>query len=141
MEQAIVTGDGARVCERMIEAQGGDPRVVSDPSLLPRAEQVVDVLAPRAGVVHGIDALEIGLTAVAMGAGRSRADQAVDHAVGIELACQRGDRVQAGQPLARLHVHRVDDAAGPAQRVQQAFSFGDEPVERSAGVLGRVEAG
>jgi pyrimidine-nucleoside phosphorylase len=78
-----------------------------------------------------------------MGAGRTRADQAVDHAVGLELACHLGDHVHAGQPVARLHVHRESDAAGPADRVQRAFRIVDEASPGSAParqvVLGRID--
>ena len=72
---AIADGSAVRTMERIIGAQGGDPRVVSNPDLLPRATYQVDVVAPRAGFVAAIDAREAGLCAVAMGAGRLRAEQ------------------------------------------------------------------
>ena len=117
----IDDGQGARVFERMIEAQGGDPRVVADPDLLPSCDHQVEVVSDAAGVIAGIDALEVGLTAVAMGAGRTRADQKVDPAVGIELCCQRGDEIEVGQPLAILHVRNPSAADEPAVRVRRAF--------------------
>jgi pyrimidine-nucleoside phosphorylase len=126
MLAAIADGSGARVMERMIEAQGGDASVVENPDKLVRAEHEVAITSDQAGVVTAIDALEIGLTAVAMGAGRTRADQDVDHAVGIELECARGDRVEAGQPLARLQVHDPNAADGWAVRVRGAFEVREE---------------
>ena len=141
LTRAIASGDGARVAERMIEAQKGDPRVVTEPSRLPRTKYVVDVPARMAGVVTAIDSLEIGLTSVAMGAGRSRADQKVDHAVGIELAAKRGDVVEAGQTLARLHVHRREDANEHADRILEAFAIGSEAPSVQPVVIGRIEAG
>jgi pyrimidine-nucleoside phosphorylase len=90
LQAAISSGAGARTFERMIEAQGGNPRVVEDPTLLPRAPEAVLVPAGADGFVAAIDPLEIGLAAVAMGAGRTRADQRVDHAVGIEILAPRG---------------------------------------------------
>jgi pyrimidine-nucleoside phosphorylase len=140
IERAIATGEGARVAERMIEAQKGDPRVVTDPSRLPRTKYVVDVQAECSGVVGAIDSLEIGLASVAMGAGRSRADQKVDHAVGIELVAGRGDAVDTGHALARLHVHRREDAAEPAERIRRAFAIGAEAPVIPPVVLGRIEA-
>ena len=125
LEAAVASGEGARVFERVIEAQGGDPSVVERPEVLPSTAHTVEVLADDAGTVVGIDPLEIGLTAVSMGAGRTRADQAVDPAVGIELCCQRGDAVEKGQPLALLHVHEPDGVDEMAVRVRQAFSFGE----------------
>jgi len=126
MRGAIADGSGAKVMERMIEAQGGDPSVVADPSKLPSTAQTVEVLCDAAGVVTGIDALEIGLSAVAMGAGRTRADQDVDHAVGIELCCRRGEALDQGQPLAVLHVHDPDSCDEIAVRVRKAFTLDPE---------------
>lgn len=123
LKRAIESGEGARVFERMIEAQGGDPGVVADTAKLPSAEHTVEVLSDRDGVVTGIDPLEIGLTAVAMGAGRTRADQAVDHAVGIELMCERGEAVSRDQPLAVLHVHDPDNCDTWAARVRGALTL------------------
>ena len=123
MRGAIADGSGARVMERMIEAQSGDPSVVESPSKLPSTAHTVDVLADAAGVVTAIDALEIGLSAVAMGAGRTRADQDVDHAVGIELCCRRGEPIEAGQPLAVLHVHDPEASDEIAVRVRKAFTL------------------
>jgi pyrimidine-nucleoside phosphorylase len=138
LKAAIASGQGARVFERMIEAQGGDPRVVEHPSLLPTAPVHVMVPAQHNGVVAAIDSLELGLTAVAMGAGRTRADQPVDHAVGIEILAPRGTQVAQGQPLARLHVR--SQAAGEAivDRVQNAFRITDALGAPTPLVLGRI---
>ena len=99
---------------------------MESPGKLPSTDHTVDVLADAAGVVTGIDALEIGLSAVAMGAGRTRADQDVDHAVGIELCCRRGERVEASQPLAVLHVHDPEASDETAVRVRKAFTIDPE---------------
>jgi pyrimidine-nucleoside phosphorylase len=135
LQAAIDSGDGARVFERMIEAQAGDPKVVEDPTIMPQCECRVEVVSDRSGVVVGIDALEVGLTAVAMGAGRTRADQDVDHAVGIELSCARGDAVEAGQPLAVLHVHAPQDAEAPAVRLRAAFGIEDEAATQPGEIV------
>jgi pyrimidine-nucleoside phosphorylase len=109
----------------MIRAQGGDPRVVADRSRLEVAPVEVVVEAPRDGTVVRADALAIGLAAVAMGAGRVRADQPVDHAVGIYVDAKPGARVVRGQPLARLRVRKAEDAAAVKERVANAFTLGD----------------
>lgn len=138
LRQAITSGQGARVFERMIEAQGGDPRVVEDPSRLPEAPAHVLVSAEHEGFVASIDPLELGLTAVAMGAGRTRADQPVDHAVGIEVLAPRGTNVERGQSLARLHVRT--HAAGEAirDRVRRAFRITPQADAPITLVLGRI---
>ena len=138
LERAVESAEGQRVFARMIEAQGGDPRVVDDPSRLPRAEALVDVPSERAGFVAAIDPLELGLTSVAMGAGRTRTDQAVDHAVGIEIVAARGERVERGAPLARLHLRDRADAGAFEARVRRAFSIEDARRPAPGLVLGRI---
>ena len=137
---AIASGAAAKVAERMIAAQGGDPSVVADRSRLEVAGHEVVVEAPRDGFVERADALAIGLAAVAMGAGRTRADQAVDHAVGITVEAKPGSRVSRGQPLARVHVRVRDQAATDiAARVASAFAIGDACPPQRPLVLGRVD--
>ena len=138
LKKAIASGKAAQTMERMIEAQGGDPRVVADTSLLPSASVKVEILAERGGFITGIDPLEIGLCAVAMGAGRTRADQAVDPVVGIELAAVRGDAIEAGAPLAHLHVRRAEDAEAVLARVRSAFQIGAAAGAIPALVLARI---
>jgi pyrimidine-nucleoside phosphorylase len=137
-ERAIASGDAARVMQRMIEAQSGDPRVVDDTSRLEVAKEEALVLAPRAGYITRADALEIGLAGVAMGAGRTRADQKVDPAVGILLHAKPGAAVEVGEPLARLFVRDVKHANGIAERVQAAFAIEDSPPNAKPLVLERL---
>jgi pyrimidine-nucleoside phosphorylase len=127
LAQAIARGDGARVFEKMIDAQGGDPRVVSEPTRLTVAPVEVVVRAPVGGFVASVDALAIGLAAVVMGAGRARADATVDHAVGISVCAKPGAEVGAGDALARIHVHAAADAAAIAERIGGAFVIRPEP--------------
>ena len=138
--RAVESGAGARVMEKMIAAQGGDARVVGDPSRLEVASVVVPVTAARAGYVCAIDALEMGLTAVSMGAGRTRVDQKVDPAVGIVIDAKPGARVAAGDPLARLHVRAEGDATKVAERVRAAFTIDDAPPTILPLVIGRIDA-
>ncbi|WP_438043210.1 thymidine phosphorylase [Sorangium sp. So ce128] len=140
LEAAIASGAAAEVLARMIAAQKGDPAVVQDAGRLPSAPVVVEIAAQDEGYVAAVDPLEIGLSAVALGAGRTRADQRVDPAVGIELAAVRGDRVDRGAPLARIHARRADDARAAADRVRAAFRLGPAPAEAPALVLERIEA-
>ncbi|XXT22916.1 thymidine phosphorylase [Sorangium sp. So ce429] len=139
LEAAIASGAAAEVLARMIAAQKGDPAVVQDPGRLPSAPVVVEVAAQDEGYVVAVDPLEIGLSAVALGAGRTRADQRVDPAVGIELAAVRGDRVDRGAPLARVHARGADEARAAAARVRAAFQLGPAPAEAPALVLERIE--
>jgi pyrimidine-nucleoside phosphorylase len=136
---SIATGQALRVMERMVSAQGGDPRVVADPSLLEVAPGV-PVLAGEGGFVESVDALEIGLAAVALGAGRTRADQRVDPAVGISIEAKPEAKVARGEPLARIHVRDPKSAEAVRGRVERAFRIGSAPPPPRPLLLGRVGA-
>ncbi len=139
LERAIASGDALRVMERLVSAQGGDPRVVRDPSALEVAPGM-PVLATEDGFVESIDALEIGLAAVGMGAGRTRADQRVDPAVGISIEAKPAKSVARGEPLAILHVRRPEHADAVRDRVARAFRISRTPPPPRSLILGRVEA-
>jgi len=137
LERALASGAGLDRLARMIAAQGGDPRVTDEPGRLPRAPARVPVLAPASGVVTAIDPRALALVALALGAGRTRADQAVDPRVGVELAVTRGGRVERGQPLAFLHVARRAAAEVEGIRAAAAFSLGGRAAAPPL-LLGRV---
>ncbi len=136
---AIDNGSAIRTMEKMIEAQGGDPSVVRNPERLARAPVVVPLHADRAGWVAGIDALEIGLSAVQLGAGRLRAEQTVDPAVGIMIDTPIGTRIKAGSMLAELHVQSCTQAESVCDRVRGAFQISDAPPPPTALIMDRIE--
>jgi pyrimidine-nucleoside phosphorylase len=99
---AIASGDGLDRLRRIIENQGGDPRVVDDSRLMPAAPERHVVRAPRAGYVTALDAGLVGRASVLLGAGRERVDDTVDPAVGIVVDAKPGASVQAGDALLTL---------------------------------------
>ena len=138
MDAAIKDGSALRTLEKMIAAQHGDPRVVMDRELFPKAPVTYPVAPIRAGYVTGIDSHEIGLCAVQMGAGRTRAEQAVDPAVGIEIVKKPGARVGEGDYVALLRTRTKAQADAIYDRVQNAFEIGDEQIEPLPLVIDRI---
>ena len=122
LEKVRSDGRGLSTFRRMVEAHGGDPRVVDDPTRLAMAEKRVDVKAAQAGFVTGIDAFAVGMLGVSIGAGRTRADQKVDPGVGIELMKKPGDAVQVGDVLATLVLREHNDEAASVERLQSAYT-------------------
>ncbi len=106
LDRALETGEALRRAERFVEAQGGDPRVVTDPTHLPSAPVETEAVAPRSGYVAAIDARAIGALLVAMGGGRERKEDPVDPAVGMRLFKKRGDAVEKGTPMLKIRAHR-----------------------------------
>jgi pyrimidine-nucleoside phosphorylase len=136
--RAMRDGSAAKLAERMIAAQGGDPRVVAEPDRLPSAKVRVPVLAPRGGTVQSVDPLELGLVGVALGAGRTKTEDVVDPRVGIELAVVVGERVAKGKPLAYLHVNERRGHARHLSRVRDAFKVGPRAVAQPKLVIERI---
>ncbi len=133
--------DGGQALElfaRFVEAQGGDATVVDKPEMLPKAPTVVSVITETPGYVRGIDALEIGLAAVSLGAGRSAVGDDVDPAVGIEIAAPIGSEVRRGDALAILHARDGESVEAAAGRVKGAFTLSEEPHVPGSRILGTL---
>ncbi len=134
--------DGSALAKfsQMVSNQYGDPSVIDDQGLLPSADRHVEVTAKRAGVVTGLEALPIGRAANLLGAGRFTKDDTIDPAVGIELVCRVGERVNQGQPLAVLHVNDEANLAQVEAMVEAAYTISDRPVSEPKLILERVTA-
>jgi len=138
LEGALARGDAREVMARMVAAQGGDARVVAEPDRLAVAPSV-NVVADADGVVAEVDPLEIGLAAVALGAGRTRSDQRVDPSVGIMVRAKPGTRVARGDVLAEVQTRDSVGVAPVVERVRRAFRIGQELLVPPPLVRGRVE--
>jgi pyrimidine-nucleoside phosphorylase len=124
---AIGSGEGLDRFRRIIENQGGDPRVVDDSARLPSAPSRYLLTASRAGVIARLDAERVGRASVALGAGRDRAEDAVDPAVGIMVLAAPGDRVAAGDPVLELHYRDPLRLAAALPLAAAAIMIGDAP--------------
>ncbi len=142
LEAAIADGSALRAFEQLVDAQGGDPKVVKDPSLLKVATQTHEFCATllETAYVESIDALRIGEAARMLGAGRAHADAVIDLTVGIELLKKSGDRVEPSEPLCRLYYSQPDELAAALERVESAYAFSAEAVDLPDLVMGRVVA-
>ena len=129
-ERALDDGSALERFRAMVEAQGGDPRVVDDPAgVLPHAPVVVPIEADRAGTLAGMATEDIGLASGALGAGRMRKGDRIDPAVGIVVRCKIGDRLDAGQPIGEVHARGHAAAREAARRVLDALVLHEGPVQ------------
>ena len=141
-ERALSSGEALEAFRRMVEAQGGDPRVTDDPTgVLPRAPVVQPLLAPGAGAIAAIDAEAIGLAAVDLGAGRKRKGDPIDPAVGIVVHSKIGDRLAPGERIGEIHARDRDAATAAAQRVASSLTLTENDVEPPPLVYGWHDAG
>jgi len=123
---------------RMIEAQGGDRRVIDNLALLPAPRRRIDVPAPEGGFVTRLFARPIGHATMRLGAGRARVDSTIDPAVGVVLHKKQGDPVEPGEPLCTLYVNDECHLEKAAALIKGAFRLGDHPEPVPALIRARL---
>ena len=128
------SGAGRAKFEEMLRAQGGHLE-----EGLPVAPVQVSIPSDRDGYVEAIDALEVGLSAVDLGAGRLRKEDRIDHAAGFVLNAMVGDRVRKGDALVTVHAGSRELVDRVSQRVRNAWRISDAEVRRPPHVLARVD--
>jgi len=139
LEKILKSGKALEKFRQFVAAQGGNPDVADRPAeLLPKAPYRITVPSPADGFVHGIQAEEIGLAAMTLGAGRATKESSIDPAVGIVLAKKIGDPVRRGEILAILHAGR-EDVTDIRQRVERAFDIRPERRKKPRLIHGVVE--
>ena len=126
MEVAISSGRAARKFEEIIAAQGGNPGVVDDPSVLPQAGACELFLAPRQGVVARVEPRAIGRGVTALGGGRTRLDDTIDPSVGFVITAKPGDVVQQAEPLATIFARDRAGIESGLAALRQAIIISDE---------------
>jgi thymidine phosphorylase len=125
----------------MVEAQGGDPRVLDEPNLLHTAVRSGEVLSPRSGTVHGVGPRVLGEAVVSLGGGRARVEDAIDPGVGFEVIVEPGQRVEEGELLGIVHAQ--DEAAVEVGRraLLTSVLIGDgDPPEALPLIVDRIAA-
>ena len=139
LEDALADGSALRRFAQIVEAQGGDPGVVEDPRRLPRPAAVREVRLDRGGALAALDAEQVGMAAVELGAGRARKEDRVDPAAGVLLRKRRGDEVRAGEVLAELHAADAARLDAGEARLRAAVILSDEPPLAQPLMLERLD--
>ena len=124
-EEALDSGAALERFVRLVEAQGGDPTTVDEPSRLATASVRDTVTAARSGTVIRVAARALGDGVVALGGGRRRVEDAIDPGVGFEVLVEPGDEVSAGDPLGVVHARTVADAAVGARVLTDSVIVGE----------------
>ena len=125
---------------RMVEAQGGDVAAFDDPSRLPAARLVHIVTASSAGYVARVDAQAVARAVAALGAARAHKGDAIDLAVGVELAVEVGTHVHPGAPLARVYANDEARLEQAVEVLTAGLVLSRTPVKPRPLVLDRITA-
>ncbi len=123
LDRLLRNGLALEAFRGLIAHQGGNPAILDDVSLLPRARRQIEISAGATGTVARLDALAVGRAANLLGAGRYTKDDSIDPAVGVELRKKVGESVERGAPLAVLHVNSEEHLAEANEMVKQAYAL------------------
>jgi pyrimidine-nucleoside phosphorylase len=141
MNDAIQSGKALRKFEEIVEAQGGDPRITEDATLLPHAAVTAEFTAGRDGYVTEVTPRTVGYGIIALGGGRRTMEDSIDPGVGFVIEATPGTMVKRGSCLATIHAR---DEAGLREGravLSEAITIGDEPAEVLPLVATRITAG
>jgi len=141
IENAIASGKAAEVFQRMVVALGGPADFLERPAQHLQAAPVIrPIHAERTGTVQRIATRDLGVAVVALGGGRTRPQDPIDHAVGLADLAAVGETVDTGRPLAIVHARSEDAAEAAARAVRAAYTIGEGRVSPGPLVLERIGA-
>jgi thymidine phosphorylase len=141
MEKAVASGKAAEVFGRMVTALGGPSDLMERPEAhLTAAPIIRAVVAPAHGHVTAIDNRGVGVGVVALGGGRTRAADTIDHAVGLTELAGLGQAVRTGDVLAMIHARTEASALSAERAVLAAYAISARPVSRGPLIAERIVA-
>ena len=131
LEQSVADGSAKRKLADFVQAQGGDPNAVYEPSMLPAAPVQLEVPAPAGGFVSHIAASDVGMVSMHLGGGRATKEDVIDLSVGVVLRKKVGDAVEAGESLAVIHAANREAADRAAQELAACYTITPGKPERT----------
>ncbi len=127
-EKSLSDGSAFNKFQVLVQAQGGDVSYVDKPDKLPKATYIEAVKSPQSGYLAQVHARIVGEAVVALGAGRAKKGDPIDHAVGFVIHHKVGDKIEFGQPLFSIHANDQQKLAIGREAVLAAHAFSDQPV-------------
>jgi thymidine phosphorylase len=141
IEGAIASGKAAEIFQRMVVALGGPSDLLENHRKhLTAAPVVRPVHAERSGAVQRVSTREVGIAVVALGGGRTRPQDPVDHAVGLTELAGVGERVDGERPLGIVHARNEEAAEAAARAVRAAYTVGETSAPSGKLILERIGA-
>lgn len=126
--EKLESGEALEKFREMVRAQGGDERVVDAPEeVLPISCSVVEVRARESGFISWMDTEKIGLAVMALGAGRKRKEDSVDHSVGVVVEKKIGDFVERGDVVFKVHYSKKSELTEALGMLERSFKISGEP--------------
>ncbi len=127
-KEMIQSGKAWKKFLEIVAEQNGDVDMVSNPQNYPKAKFSAQVTATQEGYIKSINSLEVGLTAVTLGAGRQQSDDVIDPKAGIVLHRKSGEKIMAGEPLLTIYTDKEDALNNAVTRLENAITYSPNPV-------------
>lgn len=137
LKEAVDSGKALDKLAELVEAQGGDKRMVYETDLLPKASSITPLLSEKDGYVEKIQCDEVGICSLILGGGREIKESAIDLSVGIVLTKKVGSHVKAGEPLAYIHSNEEAKRLACEERLWKAFHIGDK-VKKEGAIIHQI---
>ena len=128
MEETVKSGKALKKLEEIIIAQGGNPAVMEDYSLLSTTKYKIPILAPTSGYVSHIDCRSIGYALIHINAGRTKVTDAIDHSTGALLIPKIGDFLEKDEPIGEVHCNDRIKGEKVVELIQKAYNLNSEPI-------------
>jgi pyrimidine-nucleoside phosphorylase/thymidine phosphorylase len=128
--EMIASGRARDTFREVVKLQGGEPRILEDPGLLPKAKHTARLPAKRSGYVTAIHCEQVGLASMILGGGREQKEDSVDPGVGLVLETKIGDAVRAGENLCTIHYNLDARLVTATRLLAESFEIGDRTPSR-----------
>ncbi|WP_373822165.1 thymidine phosphorylase [Veillonella sp.] len=139
VQQALDSGAALERLRLMIEAQGGESRVIDDDRVLTIGKFTYDVTSPQDGYITHMNTERCGIASVMLGAGRTVKDGPIDYSAGIVMHKKTGDAVNIGERIATLYASDESLFTNAAQTYLAAITIGDTASKVMDTILDIVE--
>ncbi|HRZ78630.1 MAG TPA: thymidine phosphorylase [bacterium] len=137
-KKVLESGRAAERFRKTVEMQKGDPNVVDNINLLPKALKRKDVTAERSGYVAGMDALSFGKALVQLGGGRIRKEDSIDPSVGFIFAKKAGDKVEKGDVLYSIRYNDENKLLNSLGYLKESVNISETVPEKRKTILGAL---
>ncbi len=127
-KEKIADGSALQKFRDMVESQGGDPRITEDLSLLPQAEEELELTADQDGYIEELHARKMGLASQHTGAGRERKEDDIDLAAGVLLYKKVGDSIQKGDIICKIYGKNTKKLEKALEEAKNAVKISESPV-------------
>ncbi|HEX9825545.1 MAG TPA: hypothetical protein VGA80_03025, partial [Flavobacteriaceae bacterium] len=135
LKSLIDSGKAYEKFKELVAAQGGDVKVIDNPELLPNTKFQQAYRSKKTGYIHELNAMDIGLASVKLGAGRETKESEIDYGAGVLLKKKIGDYVKANEELALLYSNKESNFEKALEFMDLAYKIDDDKPKPKALIL------